>query len=521
MNHRTIQPAPRSWIEKSGCLHIFRTLRLALNFNNLTAAFISIALTFATGLVLDSLYRAGENKARLGDVDLFMLGQESPEPLTQPNADEDHGVFTVFLDHETKAILGLLESAVPFADDVGEAFGVERMMPHAGLSPWMYLQRIWYGPCWMLMEHTWYCLFFSFAMLVIWSWGGGIITRTVAVRFARDQLIPWKDAHSFAKDKMLGGFCFATLLPPFMIAFTMALMFFHGMVLGIPYVGDWLGGLAFVLAIIGGFFAAAVTVGFFAGGPLFWSAVATEGQDGFDAFARGLSCALSKPWKTLIYATIATVFTGICWMAINLFVQLAFGLTRAGVGFGTSAWGAWSQTSAEGQAVSKLDLIWPAASPGVFYNAPAFSQLGGGEWFSGFMIGLYVLIVAGLVWSFLVSMYFTNATVIYFLLRRDVDGTDLEEVQFENYDDAGQSQTPPSTFEQTASAIASKPTPAAHDSPSTQESSETEQTTQPTTSTKEKEQAEGMESAISDSEAAGEADAEESKNGNKEEESQP
>ena len=39
-----------------------------------------------------------------------------------------------------------------------------------------------------------------------------------------------------------------------------------------------------------------------------------------------------------------------------------------------------------------------------------------------------MLVVIGLMWAFLASFYFSGSTVIYFLLRRDVDGTDLEEV---------------------------------------------------------------------------------------------
>jgi hypothetical protein len=38
------------------------------------------------------------------------------------------------------------------------------------------------------------------------------------------------------------------------------------------------------------------------------------------------------------------------------------------------------------------------------------------------------MLAIGLMWAFLFSYYFCSSTVLYFLLRRDVDGTDLEEV---------------------------------------------------------------------------------------------
>ena len=50
------------------------------------------------------------------------------------------------------------------------------------------------------------------------------------------------------------------------------------------------------------------------------------------------------------------------------------------------------------------------------------------EYISAFFVGLYVAIVIGLMWAFLASFYYTACTVVYFLLRRDVDGADLEDV---------------------------------------------------------------------------------------------
>jgi len=47
--------------------------------------------------------------------------------------------------------------------------------------------------------------------------------------------------------------------------------------------------------------------------------------------------------------------------------------------------------------------------------------------------------VIGLMWAFLASFYFSASTVIYFLLRRDVDGTDLEELHMEDEPPGGDS----------------------------------------------------------------------------------
>ena len=58
---------------------------------------------------------------------------------------------------------------------------------------------------------------------------------------------------------------------------------------------------------------------------------------------------------------------------------------------------------------------------------------------------LSLLVVIGLMWAFLASFYFSGSTVIYFLLRRDVDGTDLEEVHTDDEPsaDSGATVSPP------------------------------------------------------------------------------
>ena len=48
-----------------------------------------------------------------------------------------------------------------------------------------------------------------------------------------------------------------------------------------------------------------------------------------------------------------------------------------------------------------------------------------------FLIGIWLLIVVGLVAAFLVSFYFSGSTIIYCLLRREVDATDIEDVYLE------------------------------------------------------------------------------------------
>ncbi|MCH7840864.1 MAG: hypothetical protein IID38_11610, partial [Planctomycetes bacterium] len=162
----------------------------------------------------------------------------------------------------------------------------------------------------------------------------------------------------------------------------------------------------------------------------------------FDAFSRGLSYTLSKPWKTVVYAVLTVVYAAVCWFLAKLFLFGALSVTRAVVAIGTSWFGLWNRQTEAGP-ISKLELLWPVAGSGISYQAPAWSQLAWYEYFSAFAITMYVLLMVGLLWAFLCSFYFSGSTVIYFLLRRDVDGTDLEEVYDEERWDESAPQTAP------------------------------------------------------------------------------
>jgi len=257
--------------------------------------------------------------------------------------------------------------------------------------------------------------------------GGGAICRVAAVQFARDDKLALKEVLTYTRGKVFGGFFLAPCIPIVFILLAIALLMFGGALLRLPIIGDLVGGLVFFLALFGGFIITVLLMGLVVGGSLLWPAIAAEGSDAFDAFSRSLSYPLSKPWKAILYGFIATVLGAICWLVANLFTFWGLTITRTVVKFGTSPFGWWSR-GADGEAVSKLELLWPPAGPSSLHAWPDWQQLAWYEHFSAFLIGIYVLLVVGLLWSFLASFYFCGSTVIYFLLRRDVDGTDLEDL---------------------------------------------------------------------------------------------
>jgi hypothetical protein len=98
------------------------------------------------------------------------------------------------------------------------------------------------------------------------------------------------------------------------------------------------------------------------------------------------------------------------------------------------------------------------AGPDSLYGAPDWANLQWYEYFSAVLIGIYVLLVIGLMWSFLASFYLSGSTIIYLLLRRDVDDTDLADIYVKEDDRLEEASEAPGAGAPVAPAAAGQPT---------------------------------------------------------------
>lgn len=428
------------WVERSGLSYIFRTLGMSVHPAKLGLALAGIILTLFLGWALDSVWVGDGVDA--STIEFFSLAEQLGRPYEEIAG--DLGIFEAWRNYEQRSLLGFLDAVVP---------------PRASLTAaWENFRNMFLGLWWLASAHSLFFIVFAAGGLLIWSYFGGAICRIAAVQFTRDEKPTLKEATSYAQKRLFDGFYLAPCIPLAFVLITMICLALGGVLLRVPILGDLIGGLGFVLALVGGFVIALLLVGMVVGGSLFWPAVATEGSDAFDAFSRGLAYPLSKPFKAMLYAAIATVFAAICWLLVNLFVGLTLTMTRTVVGFGTSPFGWWSRGE-EGVVINKLELIWPAFGTGSIYHWPDWSQLAWYECFSAFVIGIEVLLVVSLAWAFLASFYFSGSTIIYILLRHDVDGIDLEDV-FSG--DELQSDFQPPPAEQMASPISESVKPIEH-----------------------------------------------------------
>jgi hypothetical protein len=108
----------------------------------------------------------------------------------------------------------------------------------------------------------------------------------------------------------------------------------------------------------------------------------------------------------LFYAIVVSIVGGLGWLLVTYFAAGVIGLT-----YWAAAWGAGSAT---------IEAI--RTHSGDFGTV--------GTWGAG-LIHFWIGLVKFLAVSFLFSYFWTSTTAIYFLLRRDVDATEMDEVYLE------------------------------------------------------------------------------------------
>jgi hypothetical protein len=182
-----------------------------------------------------------------------------------------------------------------------------------------------------------------------------------------------------------------------------------------------LGICAFLLVVVG-LMSAIVAIGTVAGGHLMFPAIAYENSDNYEAVSRSFSYICIRPWRMAGYAILASVYGAICYLFVRFLVFLSLDLGRRLVAF--SIW----TDSAKTDGLNKLAVLWPKPE---FFNLLGNSMdvsRNFTESIAAFLIYLAILIAAGVVLSFVISFYFSASTVIYAMMRKNIDHTPLDNI---------------------------------------------------------------------------------------------
>jgi len=416
-----------NWPECCGFTRLFRSFKLAIHWPKLSLAFLGIVLTFVSGRLLDAMWAskcmpAVSSDGRRTEADVFVADgcqgvEEWKKGLGDPERINRTGTFELFLKRWCSSV-SRTTGAVLAGSLTGVIGGISSVLTTFA---------------WLVAMHPGYAVVFGLISLFIWSLFGGAVCRVAALHATRDERIGFGEALSFARGRLL-NFAFAPLMPALVIVAIGVGLFLAGLVGLIPYLGEVLVGIFFFLALLAGFALAFVIIGAVGGFALTFPTVAVEGSDAFDAFSRTYSYVYAKPWRTAFYMLVSIAYGAICLFFVKFFVRLMLCSAHLFLGLSMN-WGNAFGAKGEPAKLPKLDAIWHAPTltgEGSFWGSFDEVKLAHMSWFAQLLVRGWVYVVWSLVAAFAISFFYSASTVIYLLLRREVDLTDVEDVYFED-----------------------------------------------------------------------------------------
>jgi hypothetical protein len=321
------------------------------------------------------------------------------------------GLFNTFFQYQVRQITGVVDGVLQ-----NNWIGPDGVTEHAE-------QFFAVGPVWLILHHTIFFILFAILFLLAWAIFGGAICRIAAVHVAREEKISLRQAMNFAVGKVL-SFASAPVIP-------LAIVFVIGLAVGvvslignIPFAGPIAVGGLFIFALIAGSVMTLVLLGTGGGFNLMYPTIAVEGSDSFDAISRSFSYVYARPWRMLFYTLVAVAYGAATYIFVHMFIQLTLVLTHHFVGMGMYD-----------VAKNKADLfsmMWPnPAATGRLSYTPDYAALNPAEKVGALMMNFWVMFMVAFLGAFAISLYFSANTVIYFLMRGEVDQTEMDDVYLE------------------------------------------------------------------------------------------
>jgi hypothetical protein len=318
------------------------------------------------------------------------------------------------------------------------------------------------GLTWLVRVHWFYFLIYFIFCLAVWAIAGGAICRIAALHATRDEKIPLGEAFGFATRKFFSFFT-APLMPILFVLGCCVPLLIAGIVGLIPGLGELIVGIGFIIILLISVAMALVIIGAVGGFGMLYPTIAVEGSDTFDAFSRSYSYVYGRPWRTIFYSLVAAVYGTLCFVFVKLLVSLIFKVAYSITG-ATMNWADASYAAPLG----KLQAMWFGPS----FSGPFFGQfylfpLGFAEKIASAFIALWVFTMVGLVIAFAISFFFSGYTIIYLLLRRIVDSTEMDEVFVEEFETKMPEPLPatPETAVSETSSSEQSPSPSAASTP--------------------------------------------------------
>ncbi len=414
---------------------IFQSFRMAIQPTKLIIAFIALAIICLAGWIMDfskTVVATPGIQTRITELNIYMTNPEQMESYIEGLKQKGQGVG-VF------STLWHFESA-KFHNALKELFELNFASMAKNISD--YFEAIG----WALRYHTVYCIIFFVIKLAVISIFGGAICRIAALQFSQGEKPGLTEALRFST-KRFTSFFTAPFAPIGIIIFIGLFIFLLGLTGNIPRAGELIVGIGMPLALIAGALITVILIGAAAGFNLMFPAVAYDGSDCFDAISRSFSYVYAKPWRMVCYTLIAAVYGAICYTFVRFFAFVLLCTTRWFLDLGI-----WVDNGSK--EINKLTAIWPQPKFMNLLGSPSTTS-NWSETTGAFLVFIFLLVIVGLLVSFIISFYFSANTIIYSLMRNKVDNTALEDI-YTHFDEA---EIEPTTTESQSEQVPPQPEP--------------------------------------------------------------
>ena len=260
--------------------------------------------------------------------------------------------------------------------------------------------------------------------IVVLALAGGMICRLSALEVAGVERPLLKDVYLFAR-KHLNVFIKAPLAPFVIILALGAGTAALSLVGAIPFVGEILVGLLFIVFIGIAFVLMLLTLGVLGGFHLLFPTIAVEGSDTFDAMSRAFAYVYARPWRLGFYTLVSLFYGVITFLFVSFAVYVVLGLSHLFVGWGVSVFGynhGWYS------GLPKFETLWPSPHFGRLISPVNWYAMSTTEYIGAIFLHCWIYLLITGIGAYVISYYFSSHTMIYMLIRRSVDGQSLTEV---------------------------------------------------------------------------------------------
>jgi hypothetical protein len=301
--------------------------------------------------------------------------------------------------------------------------------------------------------------------VVTWSLFGGAITRIAVVQVARPgEPIGLTEAMRFTYNR-LRSYIAAPLFP---LVVVFALLFFS-VIFGafhlIPLIGDiFVDGLLWFVMLLVGLVMTLFLVGLAVGWPLMAPTISAEGTDSWEALSRSYSYVFQRPWHYLWYVAVTLAYGAVVIFFVGLMGSMTVYLSKWAVAqtpftklanrepsylfvYAPQSFGwrellldeatadkpadAGADAGRESQRVVQDGRINPVAYQNYVKDLNWWNKFG--AMLVAFWLGLLFLLILGFGYSF----FFSTTSIIYLLMRRNLDAAEMDEVYLEEEDQDG------------------------------------------------------------------------------------